>query len=150
MQAVNEIEAFRYRILDGQVVCYDKINVSSTAGRKDGTFAFTAIEYDENFEIFKLAAQKELKAVQNSTGLRLSENAQRLDTIHFTAIPWVKFSAISHPGNFNDNNSVPKIAVGKMTTIDRRKILPISLHAHHGLTDGYHAGLFFDRLQTLL
>ncbi|MFP4547519.1 MAG: CatA-like O-acetyltransferase [Fidelibacterota bacterium] len=150
LQAINQIEAFRYRILDDKVVCYDKINVSSTIGRKDGTFAFSSIDFDNDFEVFKQSAKKEIRAVQNSTGLRLSEDAQRNDTIHFSAIPWISFSSLSHARNYKIVDSVPKICFGKMRTEKAKKIIPVSLHAHHGLADGYHGGLFFDLLQKLM
>ena len=38
LTAVNRIEAFRYRIENGEVVCYDRIHASPTIGREDGSF----------------------------------------------------------------------------------------------------------------
>ena len=31
-----------------------------------------------------------------------------------------------------------------------KKTMPISVHVHHGLVDGYHVGLFLDALQQLM
>ncbi|TYP97099.1 chloramphenicol acetyltransferase [Sphingobacterium allocomposti] len=28
--------------------------------------------------------------------------------------------------------------------------MPVSIHVHHGLVDGYHVGLFIDRYQELM
>ncbi len=150
LQAINQIEEFRYRILDDRVVCYDKINASSTIGRKDGTFAFSSIDFDKDFEGFKKAAKKEIAAVQNSRGLRLIENPQRNDIIHFSAIPWISFSSLSHARNYKIEDSVPKVCFGKMRDEATKKRIPVSLHAHHGLADGYHGGLFFNLLQELM
>ena len=40
MTAVNEVEEFRYRIIDNTPVCFDRIHVGTTIGREDGTFGF--------------------------------------------------------------------------------------------------------------
>lgn len=37
----NQIAAFRYRIVEDQVWIYDKVDVSSTVDRPDGTFGFS-------------------------------------------------------------------------------------------------------------
>ena len=149
-KALNLVEEFHYRFEDGKVVRYDEIHVSSTVGRKDGSFAFTFVHYNKNFEIFKQETLREIEKVRNSTGLLLDEVAQRIDTIHFSPVPWVNFSSIQHARNYQIKDSVPKICVGRFQTIEDKKLMPVSLHAHHGLADGYHAGLFFDHLQKLM
>ena len=45
MTAVNEVEEFRYRIIDNTPVCFDRIHVGTTIGREDGTFGFGFFEY---------------------------------------------------------------------------------------------------------
>ena len=35
LEAANEVEAFRYRIENGQVYCYDRVHASATLGRTD-------------------------------------------------------------------------------------------------------------------
>ena len=149
-KALNLVDELHYRFEEGKVVRYDNIHVSSTVGRKDGSFAFTFVQYNDNFEIFKQDILKEIKIVNNTTGLRVNDDAKRNDTIHFSPIPWVNFSSIQHARIFQYKDSVPKICVGKFQTIEDKKLMPISLHAHHGFADGYHAGLFFDHLQKLM
>ncbi len=149
-RAINEVEELRYRIEGNEVVCYDKIHVSSTIGREDGTFGFSFIPYDSSFERFRDLALAEIKKVKQDSGLCLSETTERKDTIHFSPIPWVNFTALQHPMNYQTEDSVPKICVGKFSLKKGRKMLPVSIHAHHGLSDGYHAGRFFDRLQVLM
>jgi len=149
-KALNLVDELHYRYVDDKVVRFDNIHVSSTIGRKDGSFAFTFVNYNEDFEIFKQETLREIEKVNNSDGLLLTEVAIRIDTIHFSPIPWVNFSSIQHARNFKIKDSVPKICVGKFQNIKNKKLMPVSLHAHHGLADGYHAGLFFDHLQKLM
>jgi chloramphenicol O-acetyltransferase type A len=149
-KALNLVDELHYRVEDGTVVRYEDIHVSSTVGRKDGSFGFTFVHFTEDFDAFYKETIQEIEAVENSKGLRFNENAQRIDTIHFSPLPWINFTSIQHARNFQFPDSVPKICVGKFTTKNNYKIIPVSLHAHHGLADGYHAGLFFEKLQELM
>lgn len=148
--AVNEMEEFRYRVIDDKVVCFDVIHVSSTIGRKDNTFAVSFIEYNSDFDIFSANANKEIDAVNNSTGMRLNSNGERHDVIHFSPLPWVNFTALSHARNYKFKESIPKISVGKYTNREEQMLMPVSIHAHHGLMDGYHAGKYLELFQNLL
>jgi chloramphenicol O-acetyltransferase type A len=37
-----------------------------------------------------------------------------------------------------------------MTEQNGVKTMPVSIHVHHGLMDGYHVGLFVDEFQRLM
>lgn len=146
--AVNNTENFRYRIEDGKVFIYDKINVSSTILREDKTFGFSEVEYDENLAGFIENYNTEALRVQNTTGLFSREHGQNI--IHFSAVPWINFTSISHSRSFTFPDSCPKFSFGKMTTENDKKFMPMSVHVHHGLVDGYHLGLFFEEFERLM
>ncbi|GAA4384668.1 chloramphenicol acetyltransferase [Hymenobacter koreensis] len=150
LRAVNQVEALRYRIEDGAVYCYDRINVSATLTRPDNTFAFSFIPFTESLADFGEGLRAEIEAVNQSTGLRLNENAARTDVIHFSAIPWIAFTSLSHARHFQRPDSVPKISVGRYRRQGNTLLMPISVHVHHGLADGYHVGLFLEALQQAL
>ena len=148
--AVNAIEEFRYRLEDDKIICFDKIHASSTIGRDDETFAYSFIEYSADFEQFTIDANKEIEAVKHSTGLRLNEDSRRIDTIHYTSLPWFKLYGLSHPRNFKYRDSVPKISFGKYISEGNRKKMSIGIHAHHGLMDGYHIGKYMEVFQDIM
>ena len=150
VQTINLIDEFRYRIEESNVVCYDKIHISPTVGRKDGSFAFAFVEYIEDFNLFQKMVETEINAIQNSNGLNLTSDAIRNDTIHFSAVPWIKFTGLTHARHFKGQDSVPKICFGKYEINGNKKTIPVSLNAHHGFVDGYHAAKFFDLLQKLM
>lgn len=80
-----------------------------------------------------------------------TRNFETDNIIHFSALPWLHFTSVSHARNYNFQDSCPKISVGKIITHDdEKKIMPVSLHVHHALMDGYHAGLFFEKLHEML
>ena len=147
-KAVNSIEAFRYRIEGDRVYIYDKINASATISRVDNSFGFSHIIHDDNLQVFLNNAEKEIDRIRAGSGLMLEEIRQ--NEVHYSALPWIKFSSLSHSRSFKKGDSCPKISFGKITTEDDRKMMPVSVHVHHALMDGYHLGLFIDKFQKLL
>lgn len=150
IMAVNMIEEFRYRLEGDKIVCFDEIHASSTIGRDDNTFAYSFIRYSADFEQFVKSANNEIEAVKSSAGLRLNEDSKRIDTIHYTSLPWFKLTGMSHPRNFRYKDSVPKISFGKCSDENGRNKMSIAIHAHHGLMDGYHIGKYLDLFQKLM
>ena len=146
--AVNSVEALRYRIEDGNVYIYDTIHGSATINRPDGTFQFSHFPFDGDFESFVERAEKEIEAAKQSKGLDLTSSG--IDAIHFSSIPWVKFTGLSHARNFARKDSCPKISVGKMTLVDGKRQMPLSIHAHHALVDGIDLARFIDKFSELM
>ncbi|WP_081414530.1 CatA-like O-acetyltransferase [Aquimarina muelleri] len=77
---------------------------------------------------------------QNSKGLRNTDNAKRIDTIHYSSIPWYTFTRHTHVRHFQCKNSVPKFSFGKYSK--DKLCLPIAINVHHRLMDGYYIGQY--------
>ncbi len=132
--AVNTIEPFRYRIIDDAIYIYETIDVSATIMRDDNTFGFSLIEYSPNY----------------TSGIITREFPSN-NTIHFSAVPWINFTSLSHARSYTFPDSCPKISFGKMMIDDNgKRTMSISVHAHHGLMDGFHVGQFINYLQELM
>lgn len=148
LEAANKVEPFRYRILEDEVVVYDQVHASAVISRPNNTFGFSYINYQPTFEAFAAGAKAEIAQVQNSTGLFPAVSGQ--DVLHFSSIPWINFTSVSHARAFSFNDSCPKISFGKMTEENGRRQMAVSIHVHHGLMDGYHVGQYIDLFQELL
>ena len=148
LSAVNSIENFRYRIIEDEVYIFDQIDASATVMREDKTFGFSYMAYAENPIDFAQIVQTEIERIQTTTGIFTREYPENL--IHFSALPWINFTSLSHARSFSWPDSCPKISYGKLLDENGKKTMPISIHVHHGLVDGYHVGLFLDRLQQLM
>jgi chloramphenicol O-acetyltransferase type A len=146
--AVNETEAFRYRIINDEIYIFDQIDASATIIREDKTFGFSQIEYATSLNDFSKIAQNEIQRIQTTTGLFTREFAENL--IHFSALPWINFTSFSHARSFTWADSCPKISFGKMMTKNGKKTMSMSIHVHHGLMDGFHVGQFLDLFQELM
>ena len=148
LMAVNAIENFRYRISNNDIFLHDTISASATVMREDKTFGFSFMEYSENMQDFAQIVTAEIDRIQSTTGIITTEYPENL--IHFSALPWINFTSLSHARSFTWPDSCPKISFGKMTNQNGKKTIPVSVHVHHGLVDGYHVGLFLEKLQELL
>lgn len=148
LKTTNEIENFRYRIIDKEVWLFDKIDASPTISRENGTFGFAYMNYEKDEAKFYMNALKETEMVRQSSSLLPAISGENV--VHFSAVPWLNFTSISHARGFSFLDSCPKISFGKITEYQGAKMMPISIHVHHGLMDGYHVGLFVDRFQELL
>jgi len=148
--AINSIEAFRYRIYNNDVFIHDAIDASPTIGRKDETYGFSFVKYNEDFEIFNKSLKKEISEVQNSVGLRLNDDTNKNNVVHYSSIPWNHFTALSHARNYNTQDSAPKITFGKIHTVDGTKKMSVSIHVHHALLDGLHVSKHLELFQKLM
>jgi chloramphenicol O-acetyltransferase type A len=150
IDAVNAIESFRFRISEEEIYVYDVINGSATISREDGTFGFSFMEYNEDFCVFSKTALAEMERIQTTKGL-FTRTFESDNLIHFSAIPWVDFTALSHARSFTFADSCPKISFGKMSFSENgKRTMPMSVHVHHGLIDGLHVGQFVDCFQDLM
>jgi chloramphenicol O-acetyltransferase type A len=148
LKAANEIDNFKYRIVDNQVYEFDTINASPTINRPNGTFGFAYMDYVKEENSFYEKALEEIEKVQSSNSLLPAISGENV--IHFSAIPWIDFTSISHARSFSHPDSCPKISFGKMTQTQGIKSMPISIHVHHALMDGYHVGQFVEKFQKLM
>jgi chloramphenicol O-acetyltransferase type A len=148
LKAANETENFRYRIINKQVYLFNQVHASPTINRTNGTFGFAYIDYNEDEQAFYDNAAQVIAGIQHSTGLVPAVSGENV--IHFSAIPWLNFTALSHARSFSFADSSPKISFGKMTEVNGRQQMPVSIHVHHALADGYHVGLFVDKFQQLM
>ncbi|MEM7087855.1 MAG: chloramphenicol acetyltransferase [Bacteroidota bacterium] len=146
--AANSVRAFRLRIIDGDVFEFDHINASPTIGRTDGTFGFSYMDYHADFNVFLPHALKVTEKIRQSAGL--GPAAAMENVIHYSSLPWLKFTALSHARSYSYPDSAPKISFGKMTEKNGRKTMPMSVHVHHGLVDGSDVGLYVKKFQELL
>lgn len=145
----NSIEELRCRIdQEGNVRRYHIIHPSSTILYDNGTYGFAYFNFQIDFHRFIEDASKEVK--QQKERQNVDPKDEDLARIYFSPIPWVSFSGFRHPYRAKGNLSVPMIVFGKHYEKGGERVLSVGLTLHHGLADGYHAGLFFTQLQDKL
>ena len=148
LEAINKVENFRLRIENKKVYLYNEIDASATIMREDKTFGFSFMKFHEDINEFNKMAQKEIERIQSTIGVFTREYPENI--IHFSAVPWINFTSLTHSRNFKIEDSCPKISFGKVVEENGQKIMSLAVLAHHGLVDGYHMGLFVEEFQNLM
>lgn len=145
----NSIDELRCRIdEDGRVRQYHLVHPGSTVLYDNGTYGYGYFTFHQDFRLFMAEAKVELEKQKNKQNVDPKD--EDLARIYFSPIPWVSFSGFRHPFRKGGNISIPMIVFGKHFEKDGERFLPVGLTLHHGLADGYHAGLFFNKLQEKL
>jgi len=72
------------------------------------------------------------------------------NVIHFSSLPWLDFTSVSHARSFSFQDSCPKISMGKMTERSGKRTMPLSIHVHHALMDGQDVARFVELFQELM
>lgn len=148
LQSANGIREFRLRMIGETVVEFDRIEATQTILNDDETFSFCYFELkDDIFEFDRAgkAAREKYKALKT-----FDVEADRIDLIYYSAIPWISFTSFKHASQFNNRQTVPRMVFGKMFDDGPSRKMPFSVEVHHALMDGIHVGKLFSLFQTKL
>jgi chloramphenicol O-acetyltransferase type A len=80
----------------------------------------------------------------------LENEPGRDDLLFMTALPWVSFTALTHPMQLHPADSIPRFAWGKFFQEGRALKIPLSVQGHHALMDGIHMARFYARVEDYL
>lgn len=149
VRAANEVEQFKYRIVEkDKVQIVDRIDASAVINREDGSFGFSHIVFNKDWNQWLINASYEMDRVRNSNSL--FPDVHNDSCIHFSSLPWLKFRSLSHARKFHIGDSVPKISFGKVFIENEEKQLPVAIHVHHSLVDGKDLGLYVEKFEHWL
>lgn len=145
--AANQVDNFRTRIVDGEVWLYEQIHGGSAVGRPNGTIGFGHYIFRQRLEDFVGEASLEVERVKRRDDL---ERYPGQDLIRYSILPWFDFTSVSHARDFGRKDSAPQITFGKITELNDRCTMPVSIHVHHALADGLHVARFVELFEKYL
>ncbi|MFI3283411.1 MAG: CatA-like O-acetyltransferase [Rikenellaceae bacterium] len=155
IKAANEIEELRLRVNreDGEMKVYlfDDVDlVTPIAVDDNGEFAEVRIKYSPDFEEFYYRAEQVIASASADMNPIVEYDPDATYTV-VSALPFLDFTSMS-PTIMDRGgvDQVPLITVGKMSSIDGHRSMPVALAVHHGFVDGYHIGQFFEIVQRTL
>lgn len=142
-KCANDIEALRYRFLDGKVVLYEKIDTAFTYLNKETElFKVVNVPFVDNLPEYVALASKTAEEQQEYFTGPLGN-----DVFQCSPMPWVTYKHISHTNAGKKDNATPLLDWGKYYESDGHILIPISIQAHHSFVDGIHIGQFVNALQ---
>lgn len=148
IRAANQIVELKLRLRPDGVWLHDRIHAGSTVLRPNETFGFGYFEFVDDYEEFEQRSRREIAEVRAVDTLEPS--ADRDDMIHYSVLPWIRFTSFAHARRFSALDSVPKIVFGRRFERDDNFWLPVSVEVHHALVDGLHVGRFLEVFQGAL
>jgi len=148
LKAVHQIPAFRLRIEKDDVVEFDRVAAGPAIERPDGTFGFSRISYDEDFETFCNEARDVMETVKNSS--ELHDDSGELDVVYYSTVPWFSFTGLTQPRMNLKTDSVPKIVFGRIEELNGRLFMPAGIQVNHALIDGRDIADYCKVFQKLL
>ena len=141
VKCAREVEAFRYRNLNGNVVLYHDINTRFSYVAPDGKhFRTISAPLKDTLEEFIVSA---LTAIENQ--VTTFPEFEGYGYIQTAPSPWITTS-ISHTVTGGDDDAVPLIGWGKYFVRNERVIIPYTIKTNHCFVDGRDQAEFVNKL----
>lgn len=145
-RCANEIEAFRYRFLEGKVVLFDRIDTAFTYLNPDTElFKVVNVPMRDSLLDYVETAQKTAREQKEYFTGPLGN-----DVFQCSPMPWLTYTHISHTNSGKKDNATPLFDWGKYCEKNGRTMMPLSVQVHHSFVDGIHVGKFTELLQKYL
>lgn len=149
-RAINQVDNFKYDLLDGKLIKWDKIVPTFSSMNKDNKLFFTLYADMQGNEIdFNEVYKDTVNKYATSTTI-VPQGELPANVFNVSCIPWLHFEHFSSNSKSMENNIVKMITIGKYEQVNDRYVLPITLQVSHSVVDGYHASLFFEKLREEL
>ena len=146
-QALNEQQNFRLRIVNGQVVLYDRVQPNFTHKRAD----------EEQYHIYTGRFQGTLPEFVTTTSAIISQQTEFYagdppapNLVYYSCAPTLDCTCITNPAMSDPDDAIPRINWGRYTQREGRMLLNVSITVNHRFVDGHHVSLFVNRLQQLI
>lgn len=145
-KCANEIEEFRYRFMDGEVVLFDRINTAFTyLDSETELFKVVNVNMEDELEKYVISAKEKAETQDEYFTGPLGN-----DVFQFSPLPWVTYTHISHTNSGKKDNATPLFDWGKYYEKDGKVMLPFSVQVHHSFVDGVHIGKLVESIQAYL
>ncbi len=149
IRLANDVAAFRYRLEGDRVRVHSTVHGSTTVLRSDGSFGFATLPHHRDYPTFATQGAAAMERA-SQPGAGFEPNADETATIHMTTLPWMHFTSYSNARQWGVNDSIPKIAFGRIDAEGDRLWMPLSVEVHHALMDGLHVGQFIEGFEAAL
>jgi chloramphenicol O-acetyltransferase type A len=146
LRAVMQIDHFRYRKFEGQIIKIDRLFPSFAVMDDNNNLNFARFTGTDDLDQFIARSQAAKAEACVPAPLHLPGAVctprELKDHVWVTCMPWLELLAIEHPMAQLSEADIPMIAWGKFRQEAGGKLsLPIAVQAHHGFVDGYHIHL---------
>lgn len=150
-QVVNSLENFRmFKNDEGELCVWDYVVPNYTIFHKDDqTFSDCWSEYCEDPARLYQTIVADMERFKDTKGIK-ARDGQPANFFCISCAPWVHFTGFSTRNTQGEPQYFPIITAGKYEKDGERLLMPVNVTLAHAVCDGYHVGLFFQRLQQAM
>lgn len=137
-KAINEVDAFKYRVKDGKFYYCPRIspNFTERVDNNLGFFECDSLGYEDFINEF-IDKKSKLGKYDNATD-------DRIDVVWLSCFPWASFSGLMSP--HDKSITIPQLIWDKYLFKDGRYICNLMIMVHHGFADGYDVGKLIEKI----
>ncbi len=133
----------------GAIGVYDRVDPTYTIFHKDDeTFSVLWTAYQPDLQAFCRAWETDMARYGAVHALEARPPMTGQGLFNISAVPWVTFQGFHLELPAAKDYLLPIFTMGRYREADGRILLPLAMQVHHSVTDGFHVGRFFTRLQA--
>ena len=144
-KAANLIPELRQRNIGNDVYEYEVVHPSFTLLTDENQLNFCCSEFTPDAPTFINKTSELVVAAKAANEFHL--DPPRHDLLFITCLPWIHFTALSHPVPHPATDSFPRIGWGRYTECGTKTTISLNIQVNHGLVDGYHISQFINGLE---
>lgn len=146
-KTVNEMAEFRTSLTKEGLGIYEDMHPMYTVfNRENGNFSGIWSYFSEDYGEFLRNYEADEK--EYSKSLRYTPKAGTPgNSFNISMLPWLEFTSVNINVYDEGKFLLPIFTMGKYFDRDGKRMLPLAIQVHHAVCDGYHVGLFVEKLQ---
>lgn len=142
-RAVNEVDGFKYRYKDGRYFYCDRLAVNFTE-KVNEQIGFFDCDSD-NLDDFVKEFDNEKSRLGHYDD---ASEENREDVVWVSCFPWAKFNGLVSP--HDKSITIPQFIWDKYEEVNGEYYCNMMIMVHHGFADGYHVGMFIEKLNKYI
>ena len=133
----------------GTIGVYDRVDPTYTIFHKDDeTFSVLWTAYQPDLAGFCRAWEADRARYGDIHAFEARPPEAGRGLFNISAVPWTSFRSLHLELPEANDYLLPIFTLGRYREENGRTLLPLAVQVHHGVTDGFHVGRFFSRLQA--
>ena len=147
-KTVNEMPEFRTSLTKAGLGIYDSMHPMYTVFNKENkNFSGIWSYYSEHYMEFLKNYDEDVRVYSKSKRYAPKDGTPE-NSFNISMVPWLEFTSCNLNVYDDGKFLLPIFTMGKYFERDGKRLLPLAIQVHHAVCDGYHVGLFVEKLQT--
>jgi chloramphenicol O-acetyltransferase type A len=147
-KTVNEMPEFRTSLTKDGLGIYDNMHPMYTVFNKENkNFSGIWSYYSEDYCEFLKNYDADVSVYSKSKRYAPKDGTPD-NSFNISMVPWLEFTSCNLNVYDDGKFLLPIFTMGKYFEREGKRFLPLAIQVHHAVCDGYHIGMFVEKLQT--